>query len=640
MRKPLLLLLITLALLAGIAANAALLSDKVLEKPVTLSVKGEALCDIFPILREQTGVRFQVGRDIADQKATIYVDDKPLRQVMEGLSTLFGYHWTKKTFSTGDIYELWQEDSARRRLADEYTKAWESAWNAANADIELKAKLAAMSKEERESFRRRITDSGKADSPEAKSQLEALKWVEDQLVGPSAAFFGKISAEARKTLQPGVKICYNTLSPESEWVLPEATAQALLDALRTHASNAISEGDLLSSGFDFACTETADAVDITATLSPTVGTAARGYSISRMGTWLTHQSVSEYLPSAGPSLPRIADVSGLEQPISITFGDIAEEAAQGGDSRSSLRVNRSDIIAIMHRKLGLQIISDHYSQWEAWNAPGDMTLLDIVRALDTSAPSFPIAELRATWGWDGKLLYMRTKDIWYSDALEIPNRLLRKWAASYRDRGDLDLYEQASIAALTREQFAQLERNREYLGLRKDPGIPNTSVLRLFGLMSEKQQKEALGGGTSVDRFTPEQRKALSQLQPCGGGLLTISNDGVPTLPVGAWTNSPPEYRLDKPQDDATAQVPVSVSLREGVSQASGEVSARLEGSNVVGPASARAGTLMAIGQDGDTPGGISYTMVISFWEGRSIEVVTTIPGGEPETLNDKQEEK
>lgn len=630
--------LLAIVLMATACWSAGLSEDPVLDKPVTLAVKGEALSDIMPMLEKQTGVRLRVSRDIADQKATIFVDDRPLRQVMEGLSTLFGYHWTKKTFSTGDIHELWQDEKSRQRLADQYARAWDDAWRAAIADIELKDKLAAMTKEERDAFRRQLAEGSKADSPQVKSQLEALKWIEDPLIAPTARFFCEMPADVRAMLRPGVKIKYDSLSPESEWVLPEDTAGAILDAFRKGGAGWLSDGEVAKMGLTFSCADAYKAIDITAIFSSTLKTPPSSFSTSSMATWLTYQRVFEHLPSNSLHLPRIADLSGLEKSVSVSAEDIAKETGRASDSGASPRVNRSDILAILHGKLGLQVISDHYSQWSIWKLLGNATALGISEKFDAPSPSVPAYEPRAAWGWDGKLLYMRTKDIWHSDAAEVPNSLLRKWAASYRDRGYLDLYEQAAIAALTCEQFIQLSLNREYLGLRKDMGIRNTDALRLFGLMSDKQQKEALAVGTSVEGFTPEQTKALAALLPGSRAIATIARDGILTSPVGVWADGPPEYRLDKPQDTGPRLSPTSVSVREGSPRNPGMGGVVVQGSFTSGVLLGQPDQVAS--KDGTQsmnegkPADITYTMVISSTEGQPLEVGITIPGGEPDKPN------
>lgn len=621
------------------SADAAL-PDKSLDKPVTLAIKGEALCDIMPILERQTGVRLRVGKEIADQKATIFVDDKPLRQVMEGLSTLFGYHWTKKTFSTGDIYELWQDEKSRQRLADRNAKAWEAAWKAAIADIEFKSRLAVMSKEERDVLRRQLSDGSRATLPEAKTQLEAIRSVEqDPFLGAGARIFSGISPEALDMLRPGVKIIYNSLSPESEWVLPEDRARALLEAMNTHGTGWLPDGDIASIGVTFSCAENQRAVDITAILAPTVRTAPRSFSTSNMATWLTYQRVFEYLPSEHVSLPKAADLTALQKPVTIGLEDIVKETGREPESGTSPKANRTDILAILHRKLGLQVISDHYSQWQIWRALSDTTAIEILKTFDSPLPNVPVYEAPATWGWDGKLLCMRTKDIWYSDAAEIPNRLLRKWASSYRDRGYLDLFEQAEIAALTAERSAQLMMNREHLGLRKDTGTASTPALRLFGLLSDRQQREALASGARVNAFAPEQHRALSALLSGSTPLVTIDQDGILTSPVGVWSTGSPGYRLDKPEPERTGS-PVSVAVWEGVAPSAPEgVAVVTQGSFLSSDGSP--GTIVLNkglgGLSTGKPDNVNYTMAISFVDSSALKIGITIPGGVPGNADGKE---
>lgn len=80
-------------LLLGMAAgySSDLPNEPALDKSVTLVVKGEDLSEIMLMIEKQTGARVRVAKEIAYQKATIFIDDKPLREVMEGLSSLLGY---------------------------------------------------------------------------------------------------------------------------------------------------------------------------------------------------------------------------------------------------------------------------------------------------------------------------------------------------------------------------------------------------------------------------------------------------------------------------------------------------------------------------------------------------------------------
>jgi hypothetical protein len=89
------LFLLSLLLCTGAWAgeDGALANNQPLSKPVTLAVKGESLSYIAGMLGKQTGVKLRVTKDITEQKATIFVDFRPLKDVMDGLSTI-GYRWS------------------------------------------------------------------------------------------------------------------------------------------------------------------------------------------------------------------------------------------------------------------------------------------------------------------------------------------------------------------------------------------------------------------------------------------------------------------------------------------------------------------------------------------------------------------
>ena len=76
-------------------------SDPALDKPVTFALKGEAISDVVKLLTKQTGVRFKTSKEVSDQKVTIFVDEKPLKEVMEGITTLFQWQWHVSTDDNG-----------------------------------------------------------------------------------------------------------------------------------------------------------------------------------------------------------------------------------------------------------------------------------------------------------------------------------------------------------------------------------------------------------------------------------------------------------------------------------------------------------------------------------------------------------
>jgi hypothetical protein len=226
----------------------------------------------------------------------------------------------------------------------------------------------------------------------------------------------------------------------------------------------------------------------------------------------------------------------LDGEITYTAKELEEEAALPKlleHWRPGPRVNRSDLLALLHRKLGLQIIADHYSQWYPWEAAQRRSVREILQRFErypgiTSEElevlrKWPDNEYRlkdfaerypeADWGWDGELLYMRARDVVRMDAREIPNRFLRRWQAASAEPGYLGLDELAEVQLLTDEQLDALRKTYPYLGLATEEDALNRDLLlRFYGLLSLGQRKELFDQGLSARGLTPPQKAALEDV--------------------------------------------------------------------------------------------------------------------------------
>jgi type II secretory pathway component GspD/PulD (secretin) len=132
------LLILLLSTRSFCADNA--LADPVLKKPITLTMKGEALADVMKEIAKQTGLNVTVSRSISDQKATILVDDKPARDVMQGVATIFGYNWRHGKLRGKDTYELYQDAAVRKKRADAVQEARDKTKNEAMEKFTSKVK--------------------------------------------------------------------------------------------------------------------------------------------------------------------------------------------------------------------------------------------------------------------------------------------------------------------------------------------------------------------------------------------------------------------------------------------------------------------------------------------------------------------
>jgi hypothetical protein len=109
---------------------AALRDDPRLARPVTLRFKRNPLSEVLADLQRQTVARLEAAREVADEPATIFVNDRPARDVMAQLAALFQYRWRPRGERSPARYELYQDAPARqeeqRLLAQEWDQLWES----------------------------------------------------------------------------------------------------------------------------------------------------------------------------------------------------------------------------------------------------------------------------------------------------------------------------------------------------------------------------------------------------------------------------------------------------------------------------------------------------------------------------------
>jgi|GEM_PF-2458537 len=95
-----------------------------LTKPVTLTTRAASLKEILTKVQALTGARMRPSRDIAEDKATIRVKDRPAREVLRELARCFDLCWSEKQGTDGSYLYLWMDkrslDDMSKRQLDDY----------------------------------------------------------------------------------------------------------------------------------------------------------------------------------------------------------------------------------------------------------------------------------------------------------------------------------------------------------------------------------------------------------------------------------------------------------------------------------------------------------------------------------------
>ncbi len=545
--------------------------DAALSSPVTLAIKGESLSDTLKSLEKQSGVQLRAARDVADQKVTVFVDDKPLRKVMEGLALLLEYHWTAKDLGGKRVYEIWEDEKTRLAREDWFNKAVAKAWEELDAELQRKSEFASMTEEQLNDLRQGLSAklSTGSDSAARKDWEALLSFINNPAIAPVARLYGKMSPQALEAFRCGMTLYFDSLSDEEAWLIPDDSARVLAES--SSSTMSVNGKPLVPDGVNLEIRSAAgrESVSASATVALRMGNPSVPYrlpdgresaSFSTSSCMypipMCRKTLQEAYPLPENHLPR--DETG-DRKVTWEVSEIVEEASLAGEptSESSAVANRSDILALLHSKLGLQVIADHYSEWGSWSAAKDRPLKEILASFEAMYNHANVRPCQAHSGWDGDFLYMRAKDVRACNLREIPNRLLRPWQAVVRKQGCLGLNELGEIAQLTEDQMPYTDSRLMGLGER-----PVTSpVLRLYGLLSPSQRKEAFSGGTSTAAFTPAQADALIKLLPTPRSSIGIPRD---RPLVGIYKDG---WRVDKDETPPkwVSAGPVSVAMNDDV---------------------------------------------------------------------------
>jgi hypothetical protein len=94
-------------------AQEAVLNEAALQKPITVWQRLASLAEVLQDIRKQTGVPLRCQDALRDTKLTVYVQNRPAREVLEQVASLFGWRWRRDEDGS---YVLYLPDETRRAL--------------------------------------------------------------------------------------------------------------------------------------------------------------------------------------------------------------------------------------------------------------------------------------------------------------------------------------------------------------------------------------------------------------------------------------------------------------------------------------------------------------------------------------------
>ena len=119
-----LLLICSAAFAESDVRTAALDSKPELDKPISLTMRAAQIREVLDKVQAETGARLRPEREIADDKATVYVKNKPARDVLKALAHCFNLCWAESEIGSVRSLRLCTDrDSSaaiRQRQYDDY----------------------------------------------------------------------------------------------------------------------------------------------------------------------------------------------------------------------------------------------------------------------------------------------------------------------------------------------------------------------------------------------------------------------------------------------------------------------------------------------------------------------------------------
>jgi hypothetical protein len=100
------------ALLLAVAQETVL-TDDALQKPITVWQRLASLAEVLQDIRNQTGVPLRCQDALRETKLAVYVQNRPAREILEQVASLFGLRWRRDEDGS---YVLYLPDETRRAL--------------------------------------------------------------------------------------------------------------------------------------------------------------------------------------------------------------------------------------------------------------------------------------------------------------------------------------------------------------------------------------------------------------------------------------------------------------------------------------------------------------------------------------------
>jgi hypothetical protein len=515
----------------------AAIVDPRLSREVTLQSKGIALSDLCDRLRENTGIRLEAGRSVADEKVTIFCEKLPLRDVMRQLSRPFGYTWLRSGKHDEYQYELVQD--LRSQLLEEELRNRDrnAALLAVDAQMQAYRPYVDVGFEE---LRKRAAQGGESAKLLA-GMVHNGNWGGIQL-------YHRLTPSDRAALLSGQELVFRPDAADPDRRLPAEWSRPILQSLSSGADapghpapvNVDVDGrpTLLSELPGIRVTtarlklnrselgQVSLILMVTEAYSDAHGERL-GFNLRQLATRRSpsvanpdNETANAALRGRSPFDRRVALQPNASCPVAPSARQAVPDPHYDrvGDPASP-HVSSADVWEAVHRATGLPIVADSYTR-----------LYPIEKVTVPRRPLFEALcavgdALGARWRKDSDFLVCRSTSYFWDRLKEVPNRYLQRWARSRDANGGLPLAEFLEMATLTDQQLDSVPvaegieqcwglREWSWLGGAELDGRLQRQHARFLATLTPDQQQRALQpAGLPFSELTPAQQQGCVQLK-------------------------------------------------------------------------------------------------------------------------------
>ena len=491
--------------------------DTRLFRKVTLQLKAASLEELCRALQEQTGVQLQAARLVRDENATLFVKEKPARDVMRAVARLFGYVWARSGAEGGYQYSLTQD--LRSRLAEEELR---------NRELN-EATLALV--EEMDAYRPYLGLS----SEELNSRSEKADRAEQSRLFPivveggwgAMQLYHRLSGEDRTALLSGQDLVFTPDASQPERRIPPGWIRPTLQSTSSHVgrpgggSGPISEvpgATVASIRLWLDRGELGQA----SLQSSTIVTWSEGGGKSTVflsGTLARGKPPATVTPDNARLNAALRERPAFRRVVSIQ-PEPSCDGPREDQFKQAIRphVSSADVWEAVHHATGRNIVADAYSRLHA--VPPlivkDAPLFDaLCRVGDT---------LGARWKEDGDFTLCRSTSYVWDKLKEVPKQQLARWRDESRRHGGVSLDTLLEIASLSDNQLDSATVGeavmhcwgvQEWRMVGAGPrhrGTIRTRV-RYFAALSPRSREQALQPqGVAFRDLTPNEQWGFLQL--------------------------------------------------------------------------------------------------------------------------------